>query len=105
MVTRVSATEAKSGLSGLASRVAYGGSRIIIERRGRAVAALVSMDDLEKLEGTHAKSSQSLGLLALAGAWGDLDDSEIDQIIEAIYAHRVSGVDSSLNISIAERCD
>jgi hypothetical protein len=46
------------------------------------------MDDLEKLERTHAVPSQSLGLLALVGAWGNLDDSEIDEIIRDIYEAR-----------------
>jgi prevent-host-death family protein len=32
------------------NRVAYGGERIILERRGKGVAALVSIADLELLE-------------------------------------------------------
>jgi prevent-host-death family protein len=50
MVKRVSTAQAKAQLSALMAQVAYGGERIIIERRGKPLAALVSVDDLWRLE-------------------------------------------------------
>jgi prevent-host-death family protein len=44
---RISAAEAKTNLSELLSRVAYGGERFVIERRGKPVAALVSVDEVD----------------------------------------------------------
>jgi prevent-host-death family protein len=43
-------TELRDNLADALNRVAYGGERIVLERRGKGVAALVSMDDLATLE-------------------------------------------------------
>ncbi len=40
----------RSQLADALNRVAYQGHRIVLERRGKGVAALVSMDDLAALE-------------------------------------------------------
>ena len=50
MVKKVKAAQAKAHLSALMAQAAYGGMRILIERRGKPLAALVSVDDLERLE-------------------------------------------------------
>jgi len=42
--------DAKKRLSELMSRAAYRGERFLIQRRGRPMAALVSAEDLERLE-------------------------------------------------------
>jgi len=88
MTKRVSAAEAKAHLSALAARAAYSGERYIIERRGKPFAALVSIEDLERLERERAAAGKRLGLLALAGAWSELSDEEIDGMVDAIYAER-----------------
>lgn len=49
-MVKVEATAARSGLSDLLSQVQYGSERVIIERRGRDAAALISMADLRLLE-------------------------------------------------------
>ena len=49
-MVKVEATAARSGLSDLLSQVQYGSERIIIERRGRDAAALISMADFRLLE-------------------------------------------------------
>lgn len=49
----VTTTQARAGLSGLVNRAARRGERIVVRRRGRDVAAIVSLADLaliEKLE-------------------------------------------------------
>jgi prevent-host-death family protein len=43
-------SEARQNLAELCNRVAYGGERLLIARRGRARVAIVSMKDLEMLE-------------------------------------------------------
>ena len=58
MTTRVSAAHAKAQLSSLAAAVAYGGERVIIERRSEPLAALVSLSDLERLEADGATSQR-----------------------------------------------
>ena len=75
--------EAKRRFSELMSRVAYKRERFLIERRGRPMVALVSAEDLERLE--HEPVAPK-GLLAAVGAWADYE--EIDQLVESIYRHR-----------------
>jgi prevent-host-death family protein len=43
-------TDIRDNLADALNRVAYGGERIVLERRGKGVAALVSLDDLATLE-------------------------------------------------------
>jgi prevent-host-death family protein len=47
---RVGTHEAKTRLSEYLNRVHYRGERIVIERHGKPVAALVGMEDLARLE-------------------------------------------------------
>jgi prevent-host-death family protein len=46
----ISIAEVRNNLADALNRAAYGGERVILERRGKPVAVLVSMDDLELLE-------------------------------------------------------
>lgn len=50
MMVRINTSEARQGLADLLNRVLYRGERIILHRRGRDVAAIVSLEDLELLE-------------------------------------------------------
>jgi prevent-host-death family protein len=56
-VRRVAAREAREVLADLLNEVAFGGSRIVIQRHGRDVAALVSIADLERLRGRVSEES------------------------------------------------
>lgn len=42
--------EAKSKLAELVGRVAYGGQRYVLERRGRPMAVLISFEEYEQLQ-------------------------------------------------------
>jgi len=75
--------EAKKRLSELMSRVVYRGERFLIRRRGRPMAALVSADDLARLEQEPAAPR---GLLAAVGAWADFE--ELDEVVREIYEQR-----------------
>jgi prevent-host-death family protein len=44
--------EAKNRFSDVLRRAEYGGERVIVERHGKPVAAIVSTDDLRRLEAT-----------------------------------------------------
>jgi prevent-host-death family protein len=90
VVKKVRVTEAKAHLSALMARAGYAGERYLIERRGKPLAALVSVEDLERLEAEGGSPrSRHRGALALAGAWGEfLGDDEIDAMVEEIYAAR-----------------
>lgn len=88
MPEKVSAAHAKAHLSALVAAVAYGGKQFIIQRRGKPLAALVSVDDLEHLKQTRATSARPAGALALVGAWRELGDDAIDAMVAEIYAAR-----------------
>ena len=88
MIKKVSAAQAKAQLSALAAEVAYGGKHVIIERRGKPLVALVSIGDLERLEGDLATSARPQGALALVGAWREVEDTHVESLMEHIYAER-----------------
>ena len=53
---QVGVHEIRGNLADVINRVAYGGERIILERRSKPVLALVSMEDLELLEEMENRS-------------------------------------------------
>ena len=87
----MSVADAKKHLSELMSRVAYNKERFLIERRGKPMAALVSADDLARLEQVP-KTGQ--GLLSAVGACADFD--EWDQMVEEIYRQREQAQDRAV---------
>lgn len=100
MTTRVSVAKAKAELSALMAAVAYQGQHVIIERRGRPMAALVSVDDLEQICRERAASSRPRGAVALIGAWSDADDREIDAMVADIYSARAQ--DTGRQVELAD---
>ena len=88
VVKKVSAAQAKAQLSSLMAEVAHGGKHVVIERRGKPLAAIVSISDLEHLEQGQATSARPQGALALVGAWGEVDDQEWDAFIADVYSLR-----------------
>lgn len=49
-MTTVSAEEARNQFAEILNKVAYGHERTVVTRRGKRVAAIVSVEDLELLE-------------------------------------------------------
>lgn len=88
MAKRVSAAQAKAHFSALMAEVAHGAQHFIIERRGKPLAALVSVDDLERLEQGQPTTARPLGALALVGAWQEVEDRDVEALIADIYARR-----------------
>ena len=88
MSTSVSVGEAKRRLSELMSRVVYCGERFVIERRGKPMVALVSAEDLARLEQEPVAPG---GLLAALGAWADFE--EMDELVAGIYEQRLEARD------------
>ncbi|MCY3782774.1 MAG: type II toxin-antitoxin system Phd/YefM family antitoxin [Chloroflexi bacterium] len=84
----MSVARAKADLSALMAAVAYQGQHVVIERRGKPMAALVSVDDLDRIEREQATAARPRGALALVRAWEDVGDSEIDAMVVDIYAAR-----------------
>ena len=100
MVKRVSVAHAKAQLSSIASDVAFGGPHVIIERRSKPWVALVRVSDLEYLEQAQATSEQPQGALALAGAWREVDDEDMESLVEGIYAERDNDLGRPVELGI-----
>ncbi len=49
-MARMTASNARDSFSDTMNRVAYRGERIVLQRRGKAIAALVPVADFERLE-------------------------------------------------------
>jgi prevent-host-death family protein len=49
-MTRLEISKARDNLADTINRVKYKGERIVLNRRGKAIAALVSLEDLALLE-------------------------------------------------------
>ena len=57
-VTDVGIAEARRDLSAIINRVVYGGERIILASRGKPKAAIISMEDLYRLEGMEKTADE-----------------------------------------------
>ncbi len=81
---RIGVAEIKKHFSEIISEVAIKGEQVIIEKKGKPMAAVVSLKDLEMIE--HSDKKKENGLLAAIGAWEDFD--EIEETVAAIYKER-----------------
>ena len=88
MAKRVSEIQAKAHLATLSEEVALEGQRVVIERHGKPFVAMVSIADLEILGHGPTTSARPHGALALAGAWREVDDEELEALVEDIYGSR-----------------
>jgi prevent-host-death family protein len=50
MTYEIPVTQARAEFADLVNRVSYGGERIVVTRHGKPIVALVTADDLAKLE-------------------------------------------------------
>jgi len=85
MAKKLSVAEAKRDFSELMSRVALKGERFIIERRGKAVAALVNVGDLETLQAAR-RPEEGKGLLAAVAAWEDY--RQLEKLVVELHLAR-----------------
>ncbi len=70
----VGASEARIVFSELLSRVAYGRERVVIERRGRPLAAMIGIDELRLFERLLEEREDRLDAEASGRALADEDD-------------------------------
>ncbi|MDM8000487.1 MAG: type II toxin-antitoxin system Phd/YefM family antitoxin [Dehalococcoidia bacterium] len=93
MVRKTSAAQARIQFSALVTEAAQSGKRVLIERRGKPLAALVSTSDLEWLEGGRTTSSGSLALNAFE--YSKLLDGDYF-VVEVAAEAGIGGVDAKL---------
>jgi prevent-host-death family protein len=83
MKEELGVAELKRRFSELLNRVELKGERIEIRRRGRPVAALVPVAEID---GTDHDDHPKRGLTAAAGIWEDFQD--VDGFLAAVRSHR-----------------
>ena len=75
-MSRIPASAVRDSFSETLDRVAYKGERIVLERQGKAVAALVSVKDLELLESLEGR----LDAEAVLGAREESGDIPYEEV-------------------------
>jgi len=65
-VTHLPATKAREQFADIINRVSYRGERVVLERRGKGVAALVPVEDLQLLEALEDRLDVEAARAALA---------------------------------------
>ena len=77
----INIAKAKDTFSEIVAKVSYSGERYLIKRRNKAVAAIVPLHDLEKIQVADGEIRGSL--LGAAGAWKGFE--AIDGLIDRLY--------------------
>lgn len=91
----------KAQLSEFIGRVAYGKERLLVLRRGKPVAALVSVEDLWRLEVSDqtqatAEKPAEHPIMKVYGRWAGRDDW--DTLLEQIYVDRLASAGREIEL-------
>jgi len=95
MPKNIGVAEVKKHFSEVMSQISQVGEQFIIEKKGKPMAAMVGLKDLEMIEGSSKKEKRK-GLLAAIGAWEDYE--ELDKVIKDIYKNRKRSRDRKADI-------
>jgi prevent-host-death family protein len=76
-------SDARQNLAELCNRVAYGGERLLIARRGKSRVALVSAEDLELLEALEDAIDLAAARRALREA-DDLGTRPLEEVLQEL---------------------
>lgn len=88
-MTSMSVADFKSHLSDVLAGLLARQERVVVERRGKPVAVLVSVEDAERL--APQRSAPPRGILGFLGAWAEHPD--IDAFIDEVYQARDAAED------------
>ena len=91
----------KTRLSELVGRVSYGRERVVVLRRGKPMAALISVEDLRRLEtletATNNRGAPAVHPIMRAfGGWADRSD--LDNLVAEIYANRAAATGREVSL-------
>jgi prevent-host-death family protein len=100
MAKTVSIAEAKAKLSSVVDDVRKTSERYVIERHGKPAAAIISVEDLERLEESAQLGPRPAGALALLGLWSDVDDEDIDKFLEDVYRSREADLGRPVDLDL-----
>ena len=98
MTTRISLAEVKAKLSAVVDDVRRTSRRYLIERHGRPAAAIISIEELARLEESNLLGPTPAGALALVGAWSDVDDKAIDDFLDDVLRSREEDIGRAVHL-------
>ncbi len=85
MPKTIGVAEVKKQFSEVISKVSLKGEHFIIEKKGKPMAAIVSLKDLDMIE-SPKKKGEKKGLLSAIGAWEDFEN--LEEMVAMIYERR-----------------
>jgi prevent-host-death family protein len=86
-VKKVQASEARQRLPDLLNRVYQGKSRIVVERSGIPVAAIVSVDELQQLESFDQQREELWAVMQrMSEAFKDVPPEELEREVDRAVA-------------------
>ena len=85
MSKKIGVAEVKEHFSAVISEVSLKGEHFVIEKKGKPMAAMVSVKELDMIEVSKRREKRK-GLLAAIGAWEDFDD--LEKLVTTIYEGR-----------------
>ncbi|KES05872.1 prevent-host-death protein [Streptomyces toyocaensis] len=86
MAYEIPVTQARAELADLINRVVYGGERVVVTRHGKPLVALVSADDLRRLEELQQQEEESAGERVISTVAG------VREVASAPREHRRFGI-------------
>ena len=96
----VGVAEAKATFSALIEGVQHRSERYVIERHGKPAAALVSVEELERLGTDRLPAWRPTGGWGLIGLLSDImTDEEIDEMVDGIYEDRERDIPRDIDTS------
>ena len=93
MAKNLGVAEIKKTFSTVLSRVSLQGEHFVTEKKGKPMAALVPVQDLQQIA-EAVKKKPNKGLLAAIGAWEDFPN--LKKTIDTIYGQRKKSKDRSV---------
>ena len=102
----VGVAEAKATFSAMIEGVQHRSERYVIERHGKPAAALVSVEELERLVAGQSAPVGHSGGAGLIGLFdGFLTDEEIDEMVDHIYDGRERDRHSPARVDFSDIVD
>jgi prevent-host-death family protein len=101
MTLSVDTSQVKAQLSEFIGRVAFGRERLLVLRRGKPVAALVTVENLPRLEAldqvqTPTEKPAQHPIMQVFGRWAERDNW--DDLLEEIYADRLASTGREVDL-------
>lgn len=90
MTTRMNLGEAKAKLSAVVEDVHRTANRYLVMRHGKPAAAIVSVEDLTRLDESDPLAPSPAGAMSLVGLWADVEDDALDEVLRDVYESRAN---------------